>query len=175
MTDPDPPDTSRAAALRTAFDRSFAEPHPAEAPPMENLLAIRLGPAPYGLRLAEIAGLYRDRRVTPLPGAMPALLGVAGFRGTVLPVYDLARLVGGASAAHPRLLAIAKEASVAFAFDRLDSHERIALDLIVQHLPGPGQWRHVQGRVRLGGLMRPIVDLPSILAALRDELATNPA
>jgi purine-binding chemotaxis protein CheW len=173
VTGAQPPPADRAAALRTAFDSSFAEPHPGAAPPMENLLAIRLGLAPYALRLAEIAGLHSDRKVTPLPSAMPTLLGIAGFRGTILPVYDLARLVGSQPTVHPRFLAVAREARVAFAFDHLDGHERIAIDSIIQKPPGAGQWHHTQGRARLGGLMRPIVHLPSILAALRDELATN--
>ena len=53
----------RADELRRAFDRSFAvapidEQTTAAA---ENLLAIRVGPHPYVLRLAEVSGLFADK------------------------------------------------------------------------------------------------------------------
>ncbi len=86
--------TGRAAELRDAFDRVFAEAHPPAPPPSEDLLAIRIASEPYALRLTEIAGLFADRKITPVAGRVSALLGIAGFRGLIVPVYDLQVLLG---------------------------------------------------------------------------------
>jgi hypothetical protein len=50
----------RAAALRHAFDRSFAEPLRLGTEVVEDLLAIRIGTTAYAVRLAEVAGLFAD-------------------------------------------------------------------------------------------------------------------
>ena len=74
MTD----NAERLATLRAEFDGSFGEPvHPPDAQHAE-LLALRAGGRPYALRLAQTSGLHPDRPVTPLPGPLRALLGVAG-------------------------------------------------------------------------------------------------
>ena len=83
----------RAAQLRRDFDSSFANPPPVAGEAVQDLLAIRLGARRFALRLSEIAGLYADKRITPVPGAAAGMLGIAGFRGSILPVYDLQRLL----------------------------------------------------------------------------------
>lgn len=164
--------THRAGELRRAFDRAFAEP-PAmgEALPEVDLLACRIGSEPYAIRLAEVAGLHVDRRVTRLPGGPAAQLGVAGFRGAVLPVYDLASLLGHAAAAGPRWLVIAAGAPVAFAFTTFDFHLRVEpASIVAQDMSGTGpgsSGRHVREFVRDRGTIRPIVHLPSIVEAIR--------
>ena len=87
----------RVAALRAGFDRGFAEPARPDLIVREGLLAIRVGQQAWAIRLSEIAGLFVDKRITPVPGGHAALLGIAGFRGAILPVYDLAIVLG-----HPR-------------------------------------------------------------------------
>jgi hypothetical protein len=90
------PDTvaERLAALREEFDGSFGQPvRPPDAEHAE-LLTLRAGGRRYALRLAQTSGLHPDRSVTPLPGPLPALLGLAGFGGTIVPVFDLAALLG---------------------------------------------------------------------------------
>src|SRR5215218_10100104 len=86
--------TNRAAELREAFDRSFAQLATSEADVVESLLGIRIGTDPYGLRLGELSGLFADKKITRLPSPVSELLGIAGFRGAVLPVYDLGMLLG---------------------------------------------------------------------------------
>ena len=84
----------RAEALRSAFDRSFAEPAHFDTTPMADLLAFHAGSQAYALHLSEIAGLFADKKITRLPGRTAALLGIAGFRGAIVPVYDLSALLG---------------------------------------------------------------------------------
>jgi len=44
--------------------------------------------------MAEVSGLFADKKVTRLPSPVSELSGIAGLRGAVLPVYDLAMLLG---------------------------------------------------------------------------------
>jgi chemotaxis signal transduction protein len=121
--------------LRAAFDRAFAEPFRLDAPASESLLAIRAGNEPFALRLAEIAGLFADRKISHVPGNMPALLGLAGFRGALVPVYSLqvllAHAAARAAAGVPRWIVLAAAAPVAFAFEVLEGQLRVSPEAIL--------------------------------------------
>lgn len=167
MSDDGLPIADRAARLRDAFDRSFAEPRAADARLAEDLLAVRIAAEPYALRLSEIAGVFADRRITPLPSGFPALLGIAGFRGSIVPVYDLPTLFGHAPDEAVRWLVLAAKAPVAFGFANLDGHVRVELDAIVARDPGDQSSRHVRYFARTPEAVRPIVHLPSVLDEIR--------
>jgi chemotaxis signal transduction protein len=173
MSDGRLPFVDRASNMRAAFDRSFAEARRPEAPAVEGLLAIRIGSEPYALRLSEIAGLYADRAVTRLPGDAPALLGIAGFRGAIVPVYDLPALLGHRPAETTRWLAMAAGPPVAFAFAALDGHLRVALDAIVPRATDEWPRQHIREFARTAALVRPIVHLPSVLAAIGRQTTMN--
>jgi purine-binding chemotaxis protein CheW len=150
----------RLDGLREEFDRSFADPlrrHDAEH---DELLAIRAGGRPYVLRLSQTSGLYPNRPVTPLPGPLPALLGLAGFSGTTVPVYDLATLLGHPVPDRPRWMVLAAGSPpLALAFHGLDGHVRVPSSAIVaEGHEGAGSLR---GMVLLPGGTRPIVDVPA--------------
>src|SRR5690606_24454012 len=83
-----------AAAMRQAFDESFSRPSAEDSQAWTDFLLIRLDQQLHALRLAEILGLRQSTWITPLPGAPAALLGLSGHEGRVLPVYDLAVLMG---------------------------------------------------------------------------------
>jgi purine-binding chemotaxis protein CheW len=155
----------RAAELRLAFDRSFAAPLAAEAMATEDFLAVRIGVEACALRLGEITGLQAGKKITRLPGSDPALLGIAGFRGTILPVYSLGALLGRPSAEAPRWLAVAAGAPVALGFEAFQGHLRVACDAV---LPRQATERRFYARdyVRAQSLVRPIIDLPSVVAAI---------
>jgi purine-binding chemotaxis protein CheW len=157
---------SRAALLRREFDRSFAEAPQLEAERTEDLLAIRVGGDPYALRLSEVAGLFADRRVTPLPSPLPELLGLAGFRGALVPVYDLGSLLGYHRAEAPRwLVSIAGGASAALAFERFEAQLRFPRAAIASD--GARADRYAREVVRTPEAMRPVLHLPSVLEAIK--------
>ena len=117
-----------AEELRRAFDRSFAEPPAPPAPPLEELLAIGLGDAPFALRLRDIAGLHADRAITAVPSPLPELLGIARFRSALVPVYDLRALLDqGRAEKNPRWTALVAAGPhlVGLAFERFDGHLRV--------------------------------------------------
>ncbi|HEX3953045.1 MAG TPA: chemotaxis protein CheW [Stellaceae bacterium] len=161
---------NRATALREAFDRGFAEAYPPDPPVAEDLLAIRVGAAPYVLRLAEIAGLFADRKITPLPGNIPTLRGIAGFRGTILPVYDLHALLGHPPVETLRWLVTAKDGLVAFGFGALDGHLRLPRTDIVPRTVGQDQQQHIYEYARTDDAVCPVVHLGSVLDEIRKQL-----
>jgi chemotaxis signal transduction protein len=162
----------RAAALRDAFDRSFAAARPPDPPPGEDLLAIRIAAERYAIRLSEIAGLYPDRRISPLPGSTPALRGIAGFRGVIVPVYDLAALLGQPPGDTIRWIAMAASEPLAFAFTAIDRRLQVARDAIVPNEIDGRPHRYVREFARTTeATVYPIVDLPSIIDAVKRSIA----
>jgi chemotaxis signal transduction protein len=167
------PVVTRVSELRDAFDHSFAEPLPPGPPLLVDLLAIRVGAEPYALRLGEVAGLYADRKITPVPGGTPALLGIAGFRGVIVPVYDLQLLLGDPAVETVRWLAMAAEETVAFAFAAQEGQLRVAPETIVLQQSDDPSRPHVREFVRLADSVCPVIDLSSVLEAVRRQMPTN--
>jgi chemotaxis signal transduction protein len=158
----------RAAELRLAFDGAFAEPLQIDTTARDDLLAIRAGAQACAVRLSEINGLFADRRITRVPGGVAALLGIAGFRGAIVPVYSLQSLLGlGHPSQTPRWLVMAKAEPVALAFEAFEAQLRVLPDAIMPRqaraeLPG-----YARDFVRLQNSTRPIMHLPSVLAAIK--------
>jgi chemotaxis signal transduction protein len=156
---------SRAAALRREFDRSFIEPPHAEVAATEDLLAIRMAAQDFAIKLSEIAGLFADKKIAPVPSANAALLGIAGFRGAIVPVYDLQSLLGLAESRSSRWLVIAAKAPVAFSFESFEGRLRVLPDAIT---PQKSHAKHgfTRDLVRTENVLRPIIQLSSVLDAL---------
>jgi purine-binding chemotaxis protein CheW len=158
----------RAAELRLAFDRGFAEPVRLDAAIREALLAVRVDTQAFAIRLSEISGLFADKKITPVPGSHAALRGIAGFRGTIVPVYDLQIVLGHSAApgaAMPRWLVIAAAAPVALAFAAFDGQLRVPRDAI---LPQPSGARgYARELVQSRKFAGPLLHLPSVLEAIK--------
>jgi len=157
--------SERAAELRRAFDRTFAEGATTAGVEVADLLVVKVGGDPYAIRVGEIAGLHADVSVTPLPSPLAELLGIAFLRGAIVPIYDLRVLLGYPAGAPPRWLVFhGASKRVGFAFDELEGHRRAAQDAItpVGTTARPGR-RHVSHVVAIDDVVRPILHLPSAL------------
>lgn len=159
---------SRARALRDAFDAAFAAP--AEAPRRDeiSLLTLRVGTEPFAMRVLEAAGILTARPLAAVPSRRPELLGVAGLRGNVVPVYSVARLIGRAEEAEaPRFLVLAvagPEERVALAFSGFDGHLRVRPAALAA---APDRAHtHVRELVQLGAESRPVLSVPSLVRAI---------
>jgi chemotaxis signal transduction protein len=153
-----------AAALRQAFDQSFAEPRSAPGELLQNFLAIRVGGEPYAVALSEIASLHTDRKVVPVPSSASAVLGVAAFRGTLAPVYDLRVLLGYASGSPVRwLMLIRTPELVGLAFDLFEYHLRTASGNVSSGEDGGAAAPHVRGAVRAADGVRPLIHVASLV------------
>lgn len=153
-----------AGELRHAFDRTFAETPRIDAVPHDDFLAITIAGDPYAMRLSEVAGLYPGRRITWLPGSVPPLLGLAGLRGALIPVYDLRSLLGYPKASPPRWLTVLVDAQVVVGFEQFDGHVRVARRAVAE--AGASRPQLVREVVHTDGLVRPIIHLPSVLDAI---------
>ncbi|GAA4610347.1 purine-binding chemotaxis protein CheW [Actinoplanes octamycinicus] len=155
---------SRVERLRADFDHSFSVPARTMDDDGVELLAIGAGGRAYVLRLSQTSGLYPDRPVVPLPTTVPALRGLAGFAGVVVPVYDLAALLGHAIAEEPRWLVLAAGTPpLALAFHQLDHHVRVPAADVVDG-SGTSSRGCLRGMVRLPDGDRPLVDVPATRA-----------
>lgn len=160
--------SERAAMLRREFDRAFAAPFRSDTVTREDLLGIRASAQAYAIRLSEIAGLHAGKKITRVPGSNAALCGIAGFRGALLPVYDLHALLGHSSNVETqRWLVIAQGAPVALAFEAFEGHLRASREEIVSHSARPDMPRHARELVRTQNFIGPILHLPSILDAIK--------
>jgi purine-binding chemotaxis protein CheW len=160
---------AQVAALRDGFHQSFAEAAEIDTAEQESLLAIRVGDDVFAIRLPEVSGLHVSKTVTRVPGATPALAGIAGFRGTILPVYSLAILLGLPAIATPRWLVIAAAAPVALAFDTFEYHMRVAPNAIRPRDVSATDQPYVRDFVPTQQFVRPILHLPAILDAIRTQ------
>lgn len=87
----------------------------------DQLLTLRAG----GERLALPAGLVREvarlPRLTRVPHAPAALIGVANMRGTVVPVLSLPRMLGGAGGGERRVVLVDDGALFGLAVEAVDA------------------------------------------------------
>ena len=156
-----------ASALRATFDASFAKAHASEPPPELDLLEIRVAEHGYALRLSQVLAVHADRKLVPVPGPRPELLGLTGVRGVVAPVYDLRLLLGYRVEAPPRFVAqVRAPAPFAVAFELFERHLRVAEGDVT---PGDGSadtaHPFASGSVKSPSGLLPLIDL---LAIFRD-------
>jgi chemotaxis signal transduction protein len=144
-----------AAALRRAFDESFAAPPTSSNERLEGLLAIRLGLDPFALRLSEVVGIIAEPRIVPVPSPMPLLLGIIGRRGVMAPVYDLAAALNYPPAVNVRwMVMVGKTQSVGLGFETFEAHVQVPCS-------------DMQGTVRAAGALRPVINVMSLLQRFR--------
>ena len=156
----------RARELRHDFDRSFSLPPSIGATAKIELLAIRVGANRFALRLSDVAGIYADKKITRVPGAAPAMLGIAGFRGAIAPIYDLARLMGQPQSQAPRWLVLARAEPIGIAFDGFDGQLRLAADAIKSQQSGDAHGYTKEFAHTESGL-RPIINLQLVTEAIK--------
>jgi purine-binding chemotaxis protein CheW len=103
-----------------------------------------------------------------VPSPRPELLGVAGIRGAIVPIYSLAQLLGRADDGAPRwvVLAAAGAERVGLAAEAFERHLVVpAADLRPVAHPGAGE-RHAPEVVHLGGAVTPVLSVPSLVQAI---------
>lgn len=165
-----------AARLREAFDESFAREPAPPAVEQEDLLVVDVGGDEYALRCREIARLVADRPIVPTPAAMPALIGIAGVRGEIVPVFSLRSLLGYPPSAAPRWFVVAAGPQPAgLAFDRLEGHVRVARESLA---PAPtanreGNPRQLRVSVATARGARPVLEIGSLLRDIALSLPTG--
>jgi chemotaxis signal transduction protein len=155
---------ARLLDLRQSFDRAFVEPIAEQAVETFDVLDIRVGRERFALRLSQIAALEADRTITAVPSDHPELLGIAGVRGSVVAVFDLAALLDLPRPESVRWLVLAKAAPLALAFSDFEGQRALSPDVIAR--AEADRAGRVRDLIRQDGAAVPLIDVPALIADL---------
>lgn len=160
-----------AAALRSAFDLSFAAPPAQALQEVEDLLAIRVAGHPYAIRLGDITGIVAGRSVVPVPAVTPDLLGLAGIRGAVTPVFGLTTILGygPATGATRWMILCGAEDSIALAFSDFEGYLRVPKSYLHADESLRSTHQYVNEVASTDGAIRAVISIPLIVAAIRNR------
>lgn len=169
------PVSEKAAELRRAFDEARAIPFSERAEQAENLLAIRISGDAYAIKVSEIAGLATGRKIIPLPGPIPELLGLAGIRGKLVPVYNLTALLGYSSdAEQPGWLALCgTEECFALAFHEFEGYLRVARGELYPVEQKDAARIHVKEVARGPGAVWAVVSIALLRESIQERCRRN--
>jgi len=163
--------------MRRLFDESFASPVQERVTTSEQMLAIRIEGERFALRLSEINGVAVNRdKIFPVPSRFPELLGLTGSRGTVVPVFSLAALLGLTSdRGEPRWVAFCggKQAPIALAFDEMEHHFEVLASEIYPRETEPARG-YVNETVRDTDGFRGVVSIRPLVDYLKARGAGSP-
>jgi purine-binding chemotaxis protein CheW len=142
--------------LRREFDDSFAAPAATPNDDVGKLLAIVVAGHSYALDLSDLRGLLADRTIVPLPTSVPSFLGVIGDRRKLVPVFDLAALLGYPLSKETRWIALTgtAELPIGLAFERFEAQLQVDRAAAASSV------------VVSDGEVRPVVDVAALLSAL---------
>lgn len=170
------PTSGRVVELRSAFDRERAAPSSSNTEVhTESLLAIRVSRDAYAIRVSEISGLATDRKIVAFPSPIPELLGVAGVRGALVPVYSLAGLLGyGAETGQARWLVLCgTEESFGLAFSDFEGYMRMPRTQLHQAEQKDVTRTHVTHVARATDMVRAVVSIPLLREAIQERCRKN--
>ena len=150
------------AALKREFDEGFAVSRAGGADPEVDLLVVRVGDRKLALRAAELGGVVPCPPLTLLPGAQPALLGVARVRSSLVAVYSLGALLGmGPPRAGSWGVLAGAHRALCLTFDELEHYVRATPAALRLEKGDPGRaWASIAGEPL------EVVGLPRIVAGL---------
>jgi len=123
---------------------------------------IRTGGEHYALPVDRVTEVGELGELTPVPGSAPEVLGIRNLRGQVLPVVDLATLLGLEKGDGNERIVVAESA---------DRRAGLAVESVegVDDLPDPSQEadsEYLAGVVLVDGAPVGIVELDTLLDAL---------
>jgi chemotaxis signal transduction protein len=151
-----------AERLRQEFDASFGLVLPDTVEATEDVLLIGAGDGSYVISLADVAEIRAVPTVTALPGSPPVLHGVAGFRGALVSVFDLASLLGASKSVAPRwLLLAAQDPGIGLAFDYFEGHQRVPQACVTDPFGGPEPLSAL-----VDGVLRHVLRLSTVLTLI---------
>ncbi|MBI5684196.1 MAG: chemotaxis protein CheW [Verrucomicrobia bacterium] len=122
----------------------------------------------YAIRIRELAGLEVNRKIAPVPAAMRGLLGLSAVQGQLVPVFDLAALLGaGARASTPRWMALHRgKELVGLAFDEFEGSRRVAAQAVHELASAPEQARMSRQAIRVDSALIHVLEISSLAAAI---------
>jgi chemotaxis signal transduction protein len=147
-------------ALRQHFDHAFTLPFAEQGAPQVKVLGVGIRGRSFSIALLQLGGVHRRPKITAVPSLVPEMLGVAGIRGVLVPVYDLGALIGLPPRSDSSWIALAQDKSVGLAFDEFLGHSTMDSRIYEQATPD------ATGLTRIPELevgSRPIVNVPALI------------
>lgn len=178
MKDIDLETSQKARELRRSFERSFGLPRLSAKAASEDLVLIRISGRRYALRMAELRGLHPGCRITPLPSADPALLGIVGIRGQLVPTYSLPALLGGgeqSNETHWLVICGCPGAALALAFDEFTGSVRVSESDLFMPPASETLPPYIAQLARIGHDVCYVISTGSILQAMTASQEQSPA
>jgi chemotaxis signal transduction protein len=130
---------------------------------MNTYAQLRLASESYAIPIAHVVEIATLGDLTPIPGARHEIVGVRNLRGQILPVIDLAQLLGLNPVAPPRQLLVAESGSImaGFAIDEVNH---------VGELPDPSEGAEsdfLLGTMIHDGELLAVINVPRIFSSLQ--------
>jgi chemotaxis signal transduction protein len=130
---------------------------------MRTYAQLKVAAEAYAVPIANVVEIASLGDLTAVPGARQEILGVRNLRGQILPVIDLALLLGLSPAVSPRQLLVAEAGSVkaGFAIDEVSD---------VGELPDPAGGAEpgfLLGTMFCDGELIGVIDVPGIFGSLQ--------
>lgn len=123
---------------------------------------VRIGAESYAVPVGDVLEITDLGEVAPLPGAPAGVLGLRNLHGRVLPVIDVAGLLGLTSDARPQRIVVAEHAGrlAGLAVDRVTDVEALA------HTEEEAAGPHLRGAALVDGALVGAIDVASVLDAI---------
>jgi len=123
---------------------------------------LRLGDEEYAFPVESVSEVVAVGALSPVPGAPPSVLGIRNLRGRILPVFDLAAVLGVRGDAGRMRVVVAGEEhrSVGFAVDGVSDVCELAEPTEETHSP------YLRGAVLAEGALIGVVDVEGVLVGL---------
>ena len=130
---------------------------------MSTYAQLTLAAEVYAVPIGHVVEIASLGDLAAVPGARPEILGVRNLRGQILPVIDLAQLLGLRAAAPPQQLLVAEWGSIqaGFAIDEVSQ---------VGELPDPAEEAEsdfLLGTMIHEGQLLAVIDVPRIFGSLQ--------
>ena len=171
-------ESNKAAELRQTFDHSFALPPLLKSAEVEDLLTIRVSGDPYAIRLLDITEILTGHKIIALPAVTPGLLGLAGIRGGILPVFGLSSILGyGPESESPRwMILCGAEEPIALAFSDFEGYLRLpasALRADENFSATTAKTKYVSQVARTTDGVRAVISIQLIMATIRNRISPH--
>jgi purine-binding chemotaxis protein CheW len=132
---------------------------------------VRVADEDYALAVGDVLEVAEVGDLTPVPGAAAAVVGVRNLRGQVVPVVDLATVLGLPPASSPQRIVITEQAG---------RRAGLAVDEVagVEELPASSEEAeavHVTRATLVDGALVGVVDVGSVLDAVEVTPANDRA
>jgi purine-binding chemotaxis protein CheW len=126
---------------------------------------LRVGRETYALPIENVLEVAEISQLAPVPGAASRVLGVRNFHGRVLPVFDLAQVLGVAREGRPTRLVVADDGGVVAG---------LAVDEVTSVAPISGALEEAESEPLAhatleDGVLVGVVDVAALFAALDRE------